>query len=200
METSLSGSHLGPHRKRIARSVQQGRLQRSSLFLVHALLRRLLLLQPQFTTATIDDEDKYSLPRRGSHFKGLGSTEARPPVARLSPERRDSQHHDLVFTHDVHDGELELAGKDATSTELVAKASFCKLRCQCLSVLNCLVESPAKAWADVSEVLNLVEELCTSFLDVSNGFHRWKILRASAWTSAADTSLAVPDSTAFRRR
>ena len=59
METPLSGSHLGPHCKRITRSVQQGRLQRSSLFLVHALLRRLLLLQPQFTTETFDDEDKY---------------------------------------------------------------------------------------------------------------------------------------------
>ena len=55
------------------RSVQQGRLQRSSLFLVHALLRRLLLLQPQFTTETLDDEYKYSLPRRGSPFKGLGT-------------------------------------------------------------------------------------------------------------------------------
>ena len=64
METPLSGSHLGPHCKRITHSVQQGRLQRSSLFLVHALLRRLLLLQPQFTTDTFDDdEDKYSLPR-----------------------------------------------------------------------------------------------------------------------------------------
>ena len=74
METPLSGSHLGPHCKRITRSVQQGRLQRSSLFLVHALLRRLLLPQPQFTIATFDDEYKYSLPRRGSPFKGLGST------------------------------------------------------------------------------------------------------------------------------
>ena len=71
METPLSGSHLGPHCKRITHSVQQGRLQRSSLFLVHALLRRLLLLKPQFTTETFDDddEDKYSLPRRGSPFK-----------------------------------------------------------------------------------------------------------------------------------
>jgi hypothetical protein len=42
----LSGSHLGPHHTRITRRVQQGRLQRSSLFLVHALHRRLLLLQP----------------------------------------------------------------------------------------------------------------------------------------------------------
>ena len=64
--------HLGPHCKRITRSVQQGRLQRSSLFLVHALLRRLLLLQPLFTAATFDHEYKYSLPRRGSPFKGLG--------------------------------------------------------------------------------------------------------------------------------
>ncbi len=41
-------------------------------FLVHALLRRLLLLEPLFTTETFDDddEDKYSLPRRGSPFKG----------------------------------------------------------------------------------------------------------------------------------
>ena len=70
----LSGSHLGPHCTRITRSVQQGRLQRSSLFLVHALHRRLLLLQPQITTETIDDEYKYSLPRRGSPFKGLGRT------------------------------------------------------------------------------------------------------------------------------
>ena len=72
METSLSDSHLGPHCKHITRSVQQGRLQRSSLFLVHALLRRLLLLQPQFTTETFDHTYKYSLPRRGSPFKGLG--------------------------------------------------------------------------------------------------------------------------------
>jgi hypothetical protein len=76
METPLSGSHLGPHCKRFTRSVQQGRLQRSSLFLVHSLLRRLLLLQPQFTTETFDDEYKYSLPRRGSPFKGLGAMHA----------------------------------------------------------------------------------------------------------------------------
>ena len=68
----LSGSHLGPHCKRFTRSVQQGRLQRSSLFLVHALLRHLLSLQPQFTTETFNREYKYSLPRRGSPFKGLG--------------------------------------------------------------------------------------------------------------------------------
>jgi hypothetical protein len=37
---------LGPHDMRITRRVQQGRLQRSSLFLVHALQRHLLLLQP----------------------------------------------------------------------------------------------------------------------------------------------------------
>lgn len=42
------------------------------VFLVHALLRRLLLLEPLFTTETFDnnDEDKYSLRRRGSPFKG----------------------------------------------------------------------------------------------------------------------------------
>ena len=34
----------------ITRSVQQGQLQRSSLFLVHAFPRRLLVLQSQFTT------------------------------------------------------------------------------------------------------------------------------------------------------
>ena len=72
METPLSGSHLGPHRKRITRSVQQGRLQSSSLFLVHALLRRLPLLQPQFTAETFDHEYKYSLPSKGSPFNGLG--------------------------------------------------------------------------------------------------------------------------------
>jgi hypothetical protein len=72
METPLSGSHLGPHCKRTTRSVQQDRLQRSSLFLVHVLLRRLLLLHPQFATETSDHEYKYSLPRRGSPFKGLG--------------------------------------------------------------------------------------------------------------------------------
>ena len=71
METPLSGSHLGPHCKRLWRSVQQARLQRSSLFLVHALPRRLLFLQPQFTTETFDDEYKYSLSKRGSPFKGL---------------------------------------------------------------------------------------------------------------------------------
>jgi hypothetical protein len=71
METPLSGSHLGPHCKRIKRSVQQGRLQRSSLFLVHTLLRRLLVLQPQFSTATLKHEFKYRLPKRGSPFKGL---------------------------------------------------------------------------------------------------------------------------------
>jgi hypothetical protein len=71
METPLSGSHLGPHDTRITRRVQQGRLQRSSLFLVHALQRRLHLLQPPFTTDAFDDEYKYSLPKRGSPFKGL---------------------------------------------------------------------------------------------------------------------------------
>jgi hypothetical protein len=66
IETPPSGSHLGPHC-----TVQQGRLQGSSLFLAHALLRRLLLLEPQFTAETFNDEYKYSLPRRGSPFKGL---------------------------------------------------------------------------------------------------------------------------------
>jgi hypothetical protein len=40
-------------------------------FLVHALQRRLLFLQPQIRTETFDDEYKYSLPKRGSPFKGL---------------------------------------------------------------------------------------------------------------------------------
>ena len=75
METPLSRRlnirHLRTHCKRITRSVQQRRLQRSSLFLVHTLLRRLLLPQPQFSTETLDDEYKYSLPRRGSPFKGF---------------------------------------------------------------------------------------------------------------------------------
>ena len=57
---------------RIARRVQQGRLQRSSLFLVHALQRRLLLLQPRVSTEATNDEFKYRLPNRGSPFKGLG--------------------------------------------------------------------------------------------------------------------------------
>ena len=73
METPLSDSHLGPHCKRDTRSVQQGRLQRSSLFLVHALQRRLLFHQTQVSTEAIDDEYKYSLPRRGSPFKGLAT-------------------------------------------------------------------------------------------------------------------------------
>lgn len=54
MQTPLSGSHLNLHCRRITRSVQQGRLQRSSLFLVHALMRRLLLLQLQSTPETIN--------------------------------------------------------------------------------------------------------------------------------------------------
>ena len=72
METPLSGSHLGPHCKRITRSVQQGRLQRSSLFLVHALPCRLLVLQLLFNTETLEYEFKYRLSKRGSPFKGLG--------------------------------------------------------------------------------------------------------------------------------
>jgi hypothetical protein len=52
--------------------VQQGRLQRSSLFLVHALQRRLLFHQPRFSTEDFDDEYKYVLTKRGSPFKGLG--------------------------------------------------------------------------------------------------------------------------------
>jgi hypothetical protein len=52
--------------------VQQGRLQRSSLFLVHDLQCRLLFHQPQIRTETSDDKYKYSLPKRGSPFKGLG--------------------------------------------------------------------------------------------------------------------------------
>ena len=74
MQTPLSGSHLGPHCKRITRSVQQGRLQRSSLFLVHSLQRRLLLLQPRIRTEAFDDELKYVLTKLGSPFKGLGRT------------------------------------------------------------------------------------------------------------------------------
>ena len=54
--------------------MQQGRLQRSSLFLVHALQRRLLLLQPRIRTEAFDDELKYVLTELGSPFKGLGRT------------------------------------------------------------------------------------------------------------------------------
>ena len=71
METPLSGSHLGPHRKRITRSVQQGRLQRSSLFLVHALQRCPLPHQLRIRTEAFDDEYKYDLTELGSPFKGL---------------------------------------------------------------------------------------------------------------------------------
>ena len=39
---------------------------------VHALQRRLLLHQPRISTETFDDEYKYSLPKRGSLFKGSG--------------------------------------------------------------------------------------------------------------------------------
>ena len=74
METPLSGSHLGPHCKRITRSVQQGRLQRSSLFLVHSLQRRLLLHQLRIRTEACDDEYKYVLAELGSPFNGLGCT------------------------------------------------------------------------------------------------------------------------------
>ena len=56
METPLSGSQLGPHCKRITRSVQQGHPQKSSLFLVHALQRRLHFHQTQISTEAIDDE------------------------------------------------------------------------------------------------------------------------------------------------
>ena len=52
--------------------VQQGRLQRSSLFLVHALQRRLLLHQLRIRTEAFDDEYKYVLTELGSPFKGLG--------------------------------------------------------------------------------------------------------------------------------
>ena len=31
----------------------------------------MLLLQPQFNSETVDDECKYSLPKKGSPFKGL---------------------------------------------------------------------------------------------------------------------------------
>jgi hypothetical protein len=82
MEPPLSGSHLGPHCTRTTRSVQQGRLQRSSLFLVHALLRRLLFLQPQFTTVTFNDEYKYVLTKRRSPFSGVRH---HPPPASRPP-------------------------------------------------------------------------------------------------------------------
>ena len=78
MDPPLSGSHLGPHCKRITRSVQQGRLQRSSLFLVHARQRPLLLHQLRIRTEAFDDELKYVLTEVGSPFKGLAvsSTDA----------------------------------------------------------------------------------------------------------------------------
>ena len=44
---------------------------------VHALKRRLLFRQPRISTETFD-EYKYSLPRRGSPFKGLGVTRGTP--------------------------------------------------------------------------------------------------------------------------
>ncbi len=84
METPLSGSHLGPHRKRITRSVQQGRLQRSSLFLVHSPQRRLILLQPRIRTEAFDDEYKYVLTELGSPFKGLGVNHASRSVMESS--------------------------------------------------------------------------------------------------------------------
>ena len=57
--------------------VQQGRLQRSSLFLVHALQRRLLLHQLRIRTEAFDDEYKYVLTELGSPFKGLGAARSK---------------------------------------------------------------------------------------------------------------------------
>ena len=70
MDTPLSGSHLGPHCKRITRSVQKGRLKRSSLFLVHALQSRLLSHQLQTRADAFDDELKYVSTGPESTFKG----------------------------------------------------------------------------------------------------------------------------------
>ena len=47
-------------------------VQRSSLFLVHSLQRRLLLHQLRIRTEAFDDEHKYVLTELGSPFKGLG--------------------------------------------------------------------------------------------------------------------------------
>jgi hypothetical protein len=70
MATSLSDSHPYLHCKRITRSVQQGRLQRSSLFFVHALqCRQLPSNQLRTTAESFDDEYKNSLPKRGGPFK-----------------------------------------------------------------------------------------------------------------------------------
>ena len=72
METPLSGSHLGPHCTPFTRlsatrpSSEKQSVPRS------CPSRRLLFLQPQFTTETFDDEYKDGLPKRGSPYNGLG--------------------------------------------------------------------------------------------------------------------------------
>jgi len=39
--------------------------------------------------------------------------------------------------------------------------------------VDSLVEALAEARADRREVLDLVKELCASFIEVANGSHRW---------------------------
>ncbi len=104
--------------------------------------------------------------------EGLGGTDARPPVAGLTPEGCYCQHYDLIFADYVYDGKLELAWEDTTGSELVWKARIGKLRNQGFGLLHCLVKPTAKARADCCEVLNLLQELFTSFLNVANPSHR----------------------------
>ena len=70
MQTPLSGSHLGPH-TRPPCPCNKAVFREAVGSFVHALHLRLLFLQPRFTIETFDDEYKYSLPKRGSPFKGL---------------------------------------------------------------------------------------------------------------------------------
>jgi len=102
----------------------------------------------------------------------LGGTEARPPVAWLSPEWCDCEGDDFVFADQVHDGELELAWKDSAGSELVRKTSIRKLCCQSLGLLHGFVKSPAESRADGCEVRDLVEEFFTRLVDVSDERHR----------------------------
>ncbi len=101
-----------------------------------------------------------------------GGIEARPPVAWFSAEWGDCQDNDLVFTDNVHDGELELAGKDPAASELVREASIRKLSDQSFGLLHGFVKPPAQAWADCREVRNLVKELFAGIVDVADGSHR----------------------------
>ena len=103
----------------------------------------------------------------------LRGTDAGPPVPWLAFERSQSDDDHFIGTHEVHEGELELASEDAAGAVLEWRPHFCKFRSECFCLLHGFIKASAKTGANRSEVRHLVKKFLPSLIQVPDEFHRW---------------------------